>query len=134
MVVSPSPTPADGLSIYQSVVRRAIEVFMALIALYEPDIRSERDWADITVSESQTQLDGLRQRLTIPQFASVYTTTLASTLGHYADVHRGDYKMFMPNPDKRQQVVRLHATLRALADELAPVSITLLQQERASRP
>lgn len=126
--------PADGLASYQSVVRRAIEVFTAIIILYEPDIRSERDWADITVSEATSQCRELQLRLTIPQFGSVYTTTLASTIEHYADTHRADYDMFMPNPDKRQQVVQLHATLRALADELTPVSNTLLQQERASRP
>jgi hypothetical protein len=50
-----SPVLADGLATYQRVVRQASDVFTTLIPLYQSDIRSPRDWADITVSEATTQ-------------------------------------------------------------------------------
>ena len=127
-----SSLSADGLVIYQSVVRRAIEVFTALIALYEPDIHSERDWADITVSESRTQRDGLGQRLAIPTLSTIYTSTLVGALNDYLTAHWADYERIMPNPAKRAQVLQLHAQLQALMDEVAPVNNALQQQERTA--
>lgn len=123
--------PADGLAIYQRVLRRAIDVFIAIEALYQPDIQFSRDWADITVSEATSQQRELRLRLLTTNLEAGDTITLASTLNHYLDTHWADYeRVLTPDPIKRQQVEQFHATLEALATELSPVTIALRQQER----
>lgn len=126
-----SSVPADGLAIYQHVLRRAIDVFTAIITLYEPDVRAPRDWADITVSEATSQRRELQQRLLATTLKAVSTMTLVSTISHYLDTHWADYERIMPDPAKRQQVEQLHATLEALMKEIAPVNLDLWQQERA---
>ncbi|RZK96568.1 MAG: hypothetical protein EOO62_29200 [Hymenobacter sp.] len=125
-----SSVPADGLAIYQSVVRRAIDVFTAIIALYEPDIHSERDWADITVSEATGQRRELQLRLLATELRGGDTVTLVGTIGHYTDTHWADYERIMPNLIKRQQVLQLHATLESLIKEIAPLSNALKAQAR----
>ncbi|RZL09165.1 MAG: hypothetical protein EOO62_14330 [Hymenobacter sp.] len=132
-MVAPVSSPlsaADILATYQSVVRRAIDVFTAIIALYEPDIHSERDWADITVSQATTQREGLQQRLFSTSIKEAHALTLMGTLGHYLDAHWADYERLMPDPAKRQQVEQLHAQLKALMDETIPIIKILRQQER----
>jgi hypothetical protein len=130
MVTYP-PLPADGLAIYQSVLRRAIDVFTDIIKLYQPDIRAPRDWADITVSEATTQQRELGLRLLRTEIKAANSTTLASTLSHYADTHWADYeRVLIPYPIKRQRVEQFHATLQALTQELSPVTMALRQQER----
>jgi hypothetical protein len=100
-----APTPLDCLAIYQSVLHRAIDVFKAIIVLYEPDIYAPRDWADITVSEATSQQRELGLRLLRTKVEAGSTMTLVSTLGHYLDTHWVDYeRVLMPNPVKRQQV------------------------------
>jgi hypothetical protein len=120
----------DGLAIYQHVLRRASDVFTAIIALYRPDIRAPRDWPDITVSEATTQLNGLQERLLTTTFKAVSTMTLVSTIGHYLDTHWADYERIMPDHAKRQQVEQLHATLEALMKEIEPINLALWQHER----
>jgi hypothetical protein len=129
---TPSSVPLDGLTIYRSVLHRAIDVFKAIIDLYEPDIHAPRDWADITVSEAITQQRELGLRLLRTQVEAGSTMTLVSTLGHYLDTHWADYeRVLTPNPVKRQQVEQLHATLEGLMKEIAPLSNALKAQEQA---
>ncbi|MGI4733904.1 MAG: hypothetical protein ACRYG7_01870 [Janthinobacterium lividum] len=128
--ISPS-VPTDGLSIYQSVLRRGIDVFNAIIDLYQPDIHAPRDWADITVSEATTQRNGLQERLTTIKLREADTVTLVRTLSHYLDTHWADYeRVLTPDPIKRQQVEQFHTMLEMLTKELSPVTIAL-RQERA---
>jgi hypothetical protein len=123
--------PLDYLVIYQSVLHRAIDVFTAIIALYEPDIHAPRDWADITVSEATTQQRELGLRLYRTEVEAGSTMTLVSTLGYYLDTHWADYeRVLTPNPVKRQQVEQLHATLEGLMKEIASLNNTLRAQER----
>lgn len=130
MVISPS-LPADGLAIYQSVLHRAIDVFTAVVELYQPDIHAPRDWADITVSEATSQRNGLRERLATKKLREADTVTLVRTLSHYLDTHWADYeRVLTPDPVKRRQVEQFHATLEALTKELSPVTMALRQQER----
>ncbi|RZJ86388.1 MAG: hypothetical protein EOO60_13490 [Hymenobacter sp.] len=129
--VSP-PLSLDYLAIYQSVLHRAIDVFAAIIELYQPDIHAPRDWADITVSEATSQQRELGLRLLRTEIKAANSITLASTLSHYLDTHWADYeRVLTPNPAKRQQVERFHAMLEALTKELSPVTIALRQQEQA---
>ena len=133
-MVTPTPSPASAaeLAIYQDVVRRASDVFTAIIALYQPDIRAPRDWADITVSEATTQRRELQLRLLRTKIQEGNALTLTGTLGHYLDTHWGDYKQVLtPDPVKRQQVEQFHATLEGLIAEMAPVTMALRQQEKA---
>jgi hypothetical protein len=133
MVTPSSPfILADGLATYQDVLRRASDVFTAIIALYQPDSRTPGDWADITVSEATTQRNGLHERLAIPKLSAIYTVSLVGTLGHYLDTHWGDYeRVLTPDPVKRQQVEHFHTTLEGLIKEIAPISNALKAQERA---
>jgi hypothetical protein len=129
-----SSVPNDGLATYQSVLHRAIDVFTSIIEIYQPDIHSPCDWADITVSEATSQRNGLRERLAILKLSTIYTVSLVSTLGHYLDTHWADYeRVLTPNPAKRQQVEQLHATLENLIKEIAPLSNALKAQEQANK-
>ena len=132
MLVPSSPSvPADNLAIYQHVLHQGIDVFTAIIDLYQKDIKLPRDWADITVSEATTQRNGLQERLATTRLREADTLTLRGTLGHYVDTHWADYeRVLIPDPVNRQQVERFHATLEALIEELSPVTMALRQQER----
>lgn len=132
MVALSSPfVPADYLALYQHVVHQAIDVFTAIIELYQPDIKSSGDWADITVSEATGQRRELQQRLLTTKVKEVNMMTFTSTIMHYLDTHWGDYeRVLTPDPIKRQQVEQFHATLEGLTKELSPVMLALWQQER----
>lgn len=117
----------DYTESYLSLVRRAADVFEALMNLYLPDAHAERDWANISMVDAKAQRNGLLERLASQrELTSARTGTLVYTIGHYLDSHYADYQEFpVPNALKREQLLHLHAELEAIIKEIAPINNAL---------
>lgn len=108
---------------YKGLLQKGANVYDELIQLYAPDKQAENDWADITVAETRTKRNGLLERLAKPgEISAIYTNTLILSIGHYLDSHWADYREIpVANPEKRQQVERLHAELEAIINGVAQI-------------
>lgn len=117
----------DYTTAYLNLVQRAADVFEALVHLYSPDVRAEKDWADISAVDAKAQRNGLLERMASQRaLTSARTGTFVSSIGHYLDSHWADYQEFpVANPSKREQVMQLHAKLEAILEEIAPINNAL---------
>ena len=125
---------------YQNLLQRGIKVFDDLLALYTPDKKADKDWATISVMQTQAQRNSLAERLADPpaRLTAEETGSVTTSIGHYIDSHWADYRELpTANPQKHTRVTELHAELEAILAAIAPIHNALRQapaQSSASPP
>ena len=109
---------------YKHLLQRGVRVYDELLLLYAPDKRAENDWADITLAETKTHRNGLSERLTnLPtRITPENTSPVMQSIDRFIDSHWADYRELpVANPEKREQLERLHSELEAVADGLGQI-------------
>ena len=110
----------DPLATYCSILQRGVELCDALSALYQPD--AAVDWASRTLMQTGSMRMALADRLANPKLTAGQTLAVVGVIDRYLDSHYSDYeKLIKPDPAKHQQMLQLHAALKALIDEIAPI-------------
>jgi hypothetical protein len=118
---------ADFLTAYCDILRRGVELIDALSALYQPD--ADIDWASRTLTHNANVRMAFADRLINPKFTDNQISSVVSIISHYLDNHWADYDQFIkPDPSKHQQMVLLHAKLKALMDEAISLANTAFEE------
>lgn len=77
---------------------------------------------------------GLAGRLAKPKLNPEETGVVIGLISRYLDGYWADYiDLPKPDPAKREQVLQLHAALKALMEEVFPIDISLSQERRAQQ-
>ena len=114
----------DLLAVYCNILRRGIEVCDALSALYQSD--AAIDWAERSLTQTASMRMAFADRLANPKLTVGQTSSVTGIIDHYLDNHWADYDRFIkPDPAKHQQLLQLHAALKSLMEEIAPIHNTL---------
>lgn len=105
---------------YKLLSQEARGIYDALLALYEPDIQTERDFAACTVSAIKAQRAGVAGRLARPNELSPATTNLLiQSIGRYLDSHWDNYREIpIADPEKFARREQLHAALQGVMSRI----------------
>lgn len=109
---------------YVHLLRRGVAVFDDLLALYAPDRQTDKDWADISLSDTRNQRRSFAERLADPpaDVTAEETSPVARSVRQYVDSHWADYREFpTANADKRARLEALHAQLGAIANGIGQI-------------
>jgi hypothetical protein len=119
----------DPLATYCSILQRSVEVCDNLSALYEPDAAT--DWANRTLMQTASMRMAFAERLIDPELTAGQTIAVVGVMDRYLDNHWSDYeRLIKPDPAKHQQMLQLHAALRALMDETGALTNALLEGQQ----
>jgi hypothetical protein len=120
----------DPLATYCSILQRSVEVCDNLSALYEPDAAT--DWANRTLMQTASMRMAFAERLIDPELTAGQTIAIVGVMDRYLDNHWSDYeRLIKPDPAKHQQMLQLHAELRALMDEVGALTNALRAEQAA---
>lgn len=114
----------DYLDIYNELLRRGVAAFDELLALYAPDKQTEKDWADISLSDTRNQRRSFMERLADPpvRLTAEETSSVALSVRQYVESHWADYHEYpIKSVEKRARIEALHAQLKAVADGIGQI-------------
>lgn len=127
---------------YKQLLLRAVAAFDGLNALYTPDAQAGNAYADTCAKEAVNKRQATLEDIALPRQALSRTDTspFSVSMLHYLDSHWADYALYPPgnmegagypayDPEKQQQVERLHAELRAVMSAVGDIDNALAQYQ-----
>ena len=114
----------EYLKKYEALLQQGAQTLDSLMQLYIPDIKHEKDWADISAADTRNKRNSLMERLMPPiKVTTAQTSTLVVSLGHYLDSHWADYQENFPVADaqKRKQLELLHIELTNVVNGIGAI-------------
>ncbi|MCB2409386.1 hypothetical protein [Hymenobacter lucidus] len=106
---------------YQLLLRKAGDLYEALLALYKPDIQTEHDFAARTVLATEAQRTGVAWHLArTNELSPASTALLIQSMGRYLDSHWDDYREIpTADPEKFVRREHLHAALEGVISKIS---------------
>ncbi len=134
---------ANYLNQYQSLLIRAVATFDGLIALYTPESQEGNSYATGCAKEAANKRQAILEDIALPRRAISRTDTspFSASMLHYLDNHWADYALYPPgngtgigypnyNPEKHQEIERLHAELQAVMSAVGDIDNALSQKQQ----